>query len=290
MSRKDGRVIAVSIAVSPVFESSGRLIGLAKIVRASGKAVLEGVARADDQRWQLERELAHLARWSAMGQMASVLAHELNQPLTAIVSYLTSARRLLRDGRQSDLSVLDLAMDRANDQASRAAKIIGHLRSFVSPGDAEREPIPVVATILDATNLAQIVAGQAGVVVDLQLSEDAIVLADRVQIQQVIFNLLRNAVEAMAEMPSRELRVSTSRRDEHVIVSVSDSGPGIPPDVSARLFQPFVTTKPDGMGVGLSICHSIIQAHGGQLWLDNESSTGATFHFTLPLATDTNCG
>ena len=118
---------------------------------------------------------------------------------------------------------------------------------------------------------------------------DATVLADRVQIQQVIFNLMRNAVDAMAETPLRELRVSTARRDDHIIVSVSDTGPGIPAEVSARLFQPFAATKPDGMGVGLSIRRLIIDAYRGELWFDDASPSGAPFHFQLPLATDTKC-
>lgn len=284
---KDGSVIAVSVMVSPVFDGTGRLIGLSRIVRVPSAARAEAALhRSEVGRQQLEREVAHLARWSAMGQMAIVLAHELNQPLTAIVSYLTSARRLLRTGEQSDLSVLVGAMERANDQASRAAKIVGHLRSFVSQGDVARQRVPLAAAILDASDLVLITAKQAGILVDFQLAEDALVLADRVQIQQVIFNLMRNAVEAMVGVPSGELRVSTARRGDDVIVSISDNGPGLPPEVVARLFEPFVTTKPDGMGVGLSICQAIITAHGGELWIDDTSSSGATFLFKLPIAMD----
>ena len=179
-------------------------------------------------------------------------------------------------------------MERANEQAKRAAKIISHLRSFVSQGEAERQYVPIAAAIMDASELALIAARQADVVVDFQLAEDGTVLVDRVQIQQVIFNLMRNAVEAMAETPSRELRVSTARDGDYIRVSVSDSGSGISPEILARLFQPFVTTKLDGMGVGLSICRAIINAHGGELWYEDASPTGATFHFKLPLATDTD--
>lgn len=288
MVRKDGRAVAATIAVLPVFGGSGQLIGLAKIVRALGGPTAEAAEGSDEAgRRQLEREVAHLARWSTMGQMANLLAHELNQPLTAIVSYLTAARRLLRAPKPDDLGVLASAMDRANDQASRAAKIIGHLRSFVSPSDVERQLFRIGATIMETSDLALIAAKQAGIVVNFQLTEDATVLADRVQIEQVIFNLMRNAVEAMAKAPRRELRVSTARRDGHIIVSVSDTGPGIPAEVSDRLFQPFVTTKPDDMGVGLSICRMIVNAHGGELWFDDALPPGATFHFKLPLVTET---
>lgn len=219
-----------------------------------------------------------------MGQMAMVLAHELNQPLTAIISYLTSGRHILRASETSDLSVLADAMDRANDQARRAAAIISRLRSFVSRDESERRPVSIAATIIEASELALIEAKRAGVMVDFQLTDDAVVSAERVQIQQVIFNLMRNAIEAMAKTPLRELRISTARDDQHIVVSISDSGPGISPEIAARLFQPFVTDKSDGMGVGLSICHAVIAAHGGDLWFDDAFSTGATFHFKLPLA------
>lgn len=155
---------------------------------------------------------------------------------------------------------------------------------FVESG-GERQHVPIAATIMDASELALIAARQAGVVVDFQLGEEAVVLVDSVQIQQVIFNLMRNAVEAMVGAPSRELRVSAARSAEDLIGSIADSGPGISKEVLARLFQRFVTTKPDGMGVGLSICRAIINAHGGEVWCDSASSGGATFHVKLPPAT-----
>lgn len=290
MISKNGTIVATLITLSPVRDGLEEIVGLLRIVRPAHVSAAEVAAlrRSEIGRQALEREVIHLARWSAMGQMAIVLAHELNQPLTAIVSYLTSARRLLRNEEKSDLSVLASAMERANEQAKRAAKIIGHLRSFVSQGEAERQYVPIAAAIIDASELALIAARQADVVVDFQLGEDGTVLVDRVQIQQVIFNLMRNAVEAMAETPSRELRVSTARDGDYIRVSVSDSGSGISPEILVRLFQPFVTTKPDGMGVGLSICRAIINAHGGELWYEDAFPTGATFHFKLPLATDTD--
>ena len=163
---------------------------------------------------------------------------------------------------------------------NRAAQIIRHLGSFLPDDNTERQHVPIRAVIVEASEAALVAARQAGVAVDFQLDTDATVLVDRSQIQQVVFNLMRNAVEAMSDTPSGRLRVSTARTESHIVVSIADTGPGSPPEVAARLFQPFVTTKADGM---LAICRTIVAAHGGELWLDSGQSRGATFHFKLPL-------
>ncbi len=229
--------------------------------------------------------LIHLSRLGLMGQMATVLAHELSQPLTAIVSYLGAARRLL-PSRPPDGSgaAMAAALDGAYDQASRAAKLVRHLRMFVSDAEGLREPASIRGTIDDACAIASIVARQAGVAIDLQIEADATVTIDRIQIQQVVLNLMQNAIDALADAPQRTLSVSTALSARTVVVTVADSGPGLPAEMVGRLFQAFVTTKPDGMGIGLSICQAIIAAHGGRLWLDPDAEQGATFRFELPLA------
>jgi two-component system sensor kinase FixL len=293
---KNGSVSLVSVALSPVFDGRDRLIGLSRIARAIEPAdrrpdQSNERRRSEQRRVELERELFHLARWCAMGQMATALAHELNQPLTAIVCYLTAARQFLADsdtvGEGHESSILATALDNATDQARRAAHIIRHLRCFVSRDDDERQPVLISVAIMQASELVAIAARHSGVAIEFNLAADGLVLIDRVQIQQVVFNLMRNAIEAMATASPRVLWVSTQLNTDVVQVSITDTGTGLTPAVQSRLFQPFLTSKPDGMGVGLSICHAIIKAHVGELWLGTSSSHGTTFHFSLPLASTT---
>jgi two-component system, LuxR family, sensor kinase FixL len=280
---KDGRALRVSVALSPVMGGPQHLVGVSQIVRpvmAAASPVASGRAAIETN--TSDHELLHLSRLGG-GQMEGGLAHELTQPLTAIAIYLGAARRLLHGGEARSAAALATAIDRADGQARRAAQIIRHVRSFLSDANGERRLVPIRATIIEASEIAAIAAGHAEVAVDLELDADAALLIDRIQIRQVVFNLMRNAVEAMSEMPRGRLRVSTARTESQIVVSVADTGPGLPPEVAARLFQPFVTTKTDGMGIGLSICRTIIAAHGGELWLDSRVSPGATFRFKLPL-------
>jgi two-component system sensor kinase FixL len=281
---KDGDVLLGSVAMSPVMDGQRQVLGISQFIRPIMAGLTKaGLRRTETKTKEPDRELLHLSRVGAVGQMATMLAHELTQPLTAIVTYLNAARGLLRRSKTCITPALATAMDQAHDQANRAAQIIRHLRSFVSDDNNERQHASIRAVIIEASELALIAARQAGVAVDFQLDADAAVLADRIQIQQVVFNLMRNAVQAMSDTPSGRLRVSTARTENHIVVSIADTGPGLPPEVAVRLFQPFVTTKVDGMGVGLSICRTIITAHGGELWLDPRVLRGATFHFKLPL-------
>ena len=284
---KDGATVCSLVAISAVLGASGQAVGVSQVVRAVGAP--SSTAAPDDtqaDRFEFNRQLLHLSRLGAMGQMAVALAHELNQPLTAIVSYLTSARRHLRQGASQDAAVLAVALDGASEQARRAAQIVRHLRSFVSKNKSGYEQATISTVIMEISELLLIAARQADVRVDFRLEPDTEVWGDRVQIQQVVFNLMRNAIEAMTGSPRRELSVSTVRLDDHVRICVADTGPGLDPQVAARLFEPFVTTKPDGMGVGLSICRTIIEQHGGTLWLEPIADGGAAFHFTLPFAED----
>jgi two-component system sensor kinase FixL len=225
-----------------------------------------------------------MSRFTALGEMASTLAHEINQPLTAIANYLKGCRRILERMEGGQVPMLRDAVGQAADQALRAGRVIRHLREFVARGESERHIENLPKLIEEASALALVGAKEKGVRVVFRLDPRAqLVLADRIQIQQVLLNLIRNAIEAMQDSERRELVVGTrgDRGDGLVEASVQDTGPGIAPEIAARLFQPFVTTKKHGMGVGLSICRTIVESHGGKIWVESEQGRGTAFRFTL---------
>jgi len=240
--------------------------------------------RAEEQAAQQADRAQVTSRLVTMGEMASSVAHELNQPLTAIANYMKGSRRLLK-ASSPRLGEIDAAIGKAAEQALRAGEIIHRLRDFVARGETDREPESLPKLIEEASALALVGAKEHGVRVRFDLSPDAdLVMVDKVQIQQVVLNLIRNAVEAMEDSPRRELEIRTDLTgDGQARVSVSDTGSGLQPDVVDQLFQPFVTTKRTGMGVGLSISRTIIEAHGGQIWAEANPEGGAVFRFTLGL-------
>jgi len=204
----------------------------------------------------------------------------------AIVGYMKGSRRLLESGGEDRLGLLRDAVDKAGDQALRAGQIIRRLREFVARGDSERRVESVKRLIEEASALALVGTKDQGVRVRFQF-DPAIdfVLVDKVQIQQVLLNLFRNAVEAMEASRRRELVISTAAGDgDMVAVSVADTGSGIAPELMSQLFQPFVTNKRHGMGVGLSICRTIVEAHGGQITAEPNPGGGTVFRFTLRAA------
>jgi len=232
---------------------------------------------------RLQSELAHVSRVTDMGTLATSIAHELNQPLTAIANYVETARDMLVEPDPDTLAIIREAMDECAQQAVRAGQIVRRLRDFMSRGETERRIESLSRLISEASALALVGAREEGVDVSLDLEQAADhVLVDRIHIQQVLVNLMRNAIEAMSESQTRQLDIR-SRRDGtgHVRVSVADSGPGLAPEVAAKLFQPFVTTKPEGMGIGLSICQTIVHAHEGRIWAEPSKLGGTVFHFTL---------
>jgi two-component system, LuxR family, sensor kinase FixL len=234
----------------------------------------------------LQAELLHASRLSVRGQMASTMAHELNQPLTAVTNYLEAGRQLLATGVGSPERLGEI-MEKAVAQAQRAGEVIRQLRQFVSKGETERRIESLNQLVEEALALALVGARQRGVRTSLELDHSLPpVLVDHVQIQQVVLNLVRNAIEAMEEMEQRELVVATRTVPDQDLaeVIVADSGPGIAPELADRLFQPFVTTKKTGMGLGLSICREIVEAHHGRLTTTPESSHGTEFVMTLPIA------
>jgi len=232
---------------------------------------------------ELQSELVHISRLTAMGELASALAHELNQPLSAIANYLRGAERLL-EAPTPDLDRLRDPVAKAAAQAIRAGDVIRRLREFVATGENERH-IESLSKVIEES-LALALVGVRGGDVRVQTVRGYpgdLVYADKVQIQQVLLNLIRNAIEAMVDAPRRELTISTHPGENgEAIVRVADTGPGIGRALAERLFEPFMTTKKTGMGVGLSICRTIIDAHGGRIWIEDTPGGGATFAFTIP--------
>ncbi|WP_245593467.1 PAS domain-containing sensor histidine kinase [Azospirillum halopraeferens] len=276
--RADGSVFPMELAVGEV--------------RTAGRRLFTGFVRdlterqATEKRLQeLQAELLHVSRVSAMGQMASTLAHELNQPLTAVINYAKAVKRMLANVEGPAVPKVADTMDKAVAQATRAGQIIRRLRAFIEKGHTERTVENLNKVVEEAAALALVGAKETGMRVHFDLHPQALpVVIDKVQIQQVVLNLVRNAAEAMAECERRDLVIATGPSGESsdlAEVSVADTGPGIDERVMEQLFQPFVTTKAKGMGLGLSICRSIIDAHGGRLWPRRHPAGGTVFHFTV---------
>jgi len=236
----------------------------------------------------LQNEFAHMARVNDLGEMAAAIAHEINQPLTAIVNYLNTGLFMAVEGYSEDaFAETEQMMRRASEQAVRAGDIVRRLREFVGKGNGARTVERVEQLVDAAMALALIDARTSGIAIDRESGVgDAEVEVDAVQIQQVLVNLLRNAVDALGSAPSRiarRLTVSTRAGDEGTVeFVVADNGPGIAPSVAARIFEPFMTTKPDGMGMGLSVCCRLVESHGGTIEVESEPGAGATFKVRLP--------
>jgi two-component system sensor kinase FixL len=274
--RKDGSTFPMELAVGEM-RSSDRRFFTGFVRDLSERQVTE--ARLQE----LQSELVHVSRLTALGEMASTLAHELNQPLAAIANYLRGVRRIVDSAEDDRAQSVREALDKAADQALRAGQIIRRLRDFVSRGESEQRVESLRKLVEEASALALVGAKEHGLRVRMQFDPDAdLVLADRVQIQQVVLNLIRNAIDAMAETERRELTVSTkAAAGEMVEIVVADTGPGIAPEIAGQLFQPFVTTKRHGMGVGLSISRTIVEAHGGTISAELNPGGGTVFRVML---------
>jgi two-component system sensor kinase FixL len=275
--RKDGSTFPMELAVGEAKVGNDRLF--TGFVRDLTER------RTQERRMQdLQSELVHVSRLTAMGEMASSLAHELNQPLSAITSYLRGASTLLK-ANAVDRNRVREVLDRSADQALRAGDIIKRLREFVAKGETQQTLENPGILLEEAAALALVGAREQSVRVSLRCDRELPdILADKVQIQQVAHNLIRNAVEAMETTSQRDLTIAVARRGEFALFSVADTGTGISPEIAQHLFQPFVTSKANGMGVGLSICRTIIEAHGGRITAGPNEGGGTVFEFTIPLA------
>jgi two-component system sensor kinase FixL len=277
--RRDGTTFPVELAVGEVVADDHRLFaGFLRDVSARRDA--------EQRVHDLRSELLHVSRVSEMGELASGLAHELNQPLTAIINYMQACRRLLPDSALADIGRVGELIEKAVAQAERAGQIIQHLRRFVARGETERTAEDIGNVVHDAARLALIGASERGISAAFDLAPGLpLVMIDKVQIQQVIINLVRNSVDALSGTGKGEIIIRTTRAAHDMVeIEVCDTGPGLDEEVARRLFQPFVTTKPGGIGIGLSICRSIADAHDGKLWATGNPGGGTIFHLTLPLA------
>jgi two-component system sensor kinase FixL len=279
--RKDGSTFPMELAVGEVQSKGSR--HFTGFVRD-----LTEPQQAEARVQELQAELLHMSRLTALGEMASSLAHELNQPLSASANYLNGAQRLLTGLDGERMEAVREALHKAAGQSVRAGAIIHRLRDFVSRGQSAKRSESMGKLIEEASALALLGAREKGIRVQQHLDPAADrVFVDRVQIQQVLLNLLRNAVEAMDTSDRRELAISTRLADGELVVMVGDTGSGIAPEMLGRLFLPFSTSKPQGMGVGLSISRTIIEAHGGRIWAEPNAGGGTVFSFSVPLAPST---
>lgn len=276
----DGRQIDTVYRGEPIFDTAGQVKLAILVVR---DVTRRKQAEADLK--ALQQELIQVSRVSAMGTMAGALAHELNQPLAAVANYSAAAQMMLTapgDGIERAVGVLK----RVADEAVRAGQIVNRLRRFITKGEVERQAESLGAIVREAVAIASSDASTRGTQVKLKLDPAAdLVIVDRIQLQQVAFNLVRNAVEAMAGQAERELTIATRAAGDEIELIVADRGPGLAQEVAERLFEPFVTTKASGMGIGLPICRSIVRAHGGDIRAEPRPSGGTVFIVTLPAAT-----
>ena len=277
--RKDGTSFPVEYSSTPIRDEGGATVGTVVVFRDVTER-----KEAEERLRQHQAELAHVARLSTLGEMASGIAHELNQPLTAISANARACVRMLEDGPGNTEQCSDV-MERIASQAEHAGEVIRQIRHFVRKEPPDIHPTPLRAIFETVLGLLRPEARRSSV--DLVVegpAESLWVLAQEIQIEQVLLNLTRNAVEAMADRPGpRRLTIRTRPLNgSRVELAVADTGPGLPTEIRERIFQPFVTTKSQGLGLGLSISAGIVEAHGSELMVDSEPGAGACFRFTLP--------
>jgi len=277
--RRDGSTFPLHLSVGETPESlkHRRFVGIMRDL--TGQKKVEAEAR------QVQDRLAHVARFSVMGEMAAGLAHEINQPLSAIVTYAQAGKRLLTGAREVPDDLTEVC-EKISEQAQRAGQVIKNLRSFVSKQEVRKDILDMNRTVAEIKTLIDADARAEGILVTLADADDLPpVLGDAVQLQQVVVNLTRNAVDAMKRGLRKEegIEIRTFSRDGKVHLTVTDRGHGVPPQLADSIFHPFVTTKGEGLGVGLAISRTIILAHGGELSYRPNPAGGSIFGFWLPV-------
>jgi C4-dicarboxylate-specific signal transduction histidine kinase len=282
--KKDGSRVPVMVGAA-TFEAS-RKEGVAFVLDLTERKQAEENVRESERRYrEVQTELAHANRVATMGQLGASIAHEVKQPIAATVTNAQAALRWL-DAQPPDEDEVRLALSRIVNDGNRAAAVIGRIHELVKKVPPQKEPLDINKAIREVIELTHGETRKHGVSVQVHLADRLpLIQGDRVQLQQVLLNLLINATEAMDGVSDgvRELLISTGNADAGcVLVAVSDSGPGFAPHNAEHIFGPFYTTKSTGLGMGLSICRSIIEAHGGRLWASANVPHGAIFQFTVP--------
>lgn len=276
---KGGEVRLVSWSTAAIQEDNG----VPRYLVTTGIDMTES-RRSEARAQELQHHLYRIGRISELGEMASAIAHELNQPMTAVANYVNASRRMLDAVEDEKAERIIGLMNRAVEQTDRAGQIVRRLRQLIGRGQSELQPTDLNAVVREASGLALIGAREEAIEVSFDLQEDLPpVLADATQLQQIVLNLVRNAVEALHAVEHRRLVVSTGTAGDMVELSVRDNGPGLDPEVADQLFMPFVSTKANGMGIGLSICRSILDAHQGQIRAEAVAEGGTRFRVTLPV-------
>ncbi|MGV7207433.1 ATP-binding protein [Oxalobacteraceae bacterium A2-2] len=283
---KDGRDVITMVYTAPLVDAQGVHRGwMSSVVDITAQKAAE--ARQRDQELRLQRS----ARLASVGEMASTLAHELNQPLMALSNFAVAARALAtRAAMPGDAELLASTLDDIVGQSKRASEIVKHVRAFINPQRAHYEIVSIGSVIAHAETLLKPELQRDGVTLRLALEDaHALVRGDRVLLEQVLVNLVHNALQAMQEQPRRSsgprsIELSSRRVVEGLSITVADQGPGIPPEQLEQVFAPFFTTKPEGLGLGLNICRTIVEAHGGCISVENRAGGGAAFTYILPIA------
>jgi C4-dicarboxylate-specific signal transduction histidine kinase len=282
---KDDEIVGiVTLGRKEVRPFTDRQISLFRDFAAQATIALE-ITRRERQYREMQSELARANRVATMGQLTASIAHEIKQPIATARNNAAAALRFL-DKSPPDVAEAREALGCIVDDTDRASDVVDRIGALIKKAPPRKEVIDLNAAILDVTALSQNEAVKSGVTLATQLADELpLIECDRVQLQQVMLNLIVNGIQSMSNVEdgNRELHISTARIEpESVCVAVRDTGPGLRPESLRRLFEPFYTTKPDGMGMGLSICRSIVEAHGGRLWATSCEPRGALFQFTIP--------
>lgn len=278
--RRDGSVFPMHLSVGEVKGDHVKDSSFVGIIRD-----LTEEYEAREQYERLQQQHFHLSRVSAMDQMGTTIAHELNQPLTAIMNYMDAGVTMVKEGEGSDLEMLSLVMEKSSEQAGRAAAILSRLRRFIETGDVEKRMTSPRELLNTSTELIMPLFKNNNISVEYEVEGGlSDILVSSVQIQQVLVNLIKNACEAMLETDQRILTLRAYPSKNAVVICVQDTGKGLSRTDFATLYEPFASDKANGLGVGLSICRTIIHNHNGQLWAERNSSQGSCFYISLPLA------